>query len=60
MKQNYSELRKRMDEILTELQDPGTDLDRAVLLHAEGKKTLDKLEVYLTETKLKVNKAKEK
>lgn len=60
MKDSYSDLRKKLDEIISKIEDPSTDLDQALILHAEGKKLLEKLDKYLVDVKDKVKTAKDK
>ncbi len=58
MKESYADLKTKLDEVIDNIQDPSTDLDQALILHAEGKKLIDKLEKYLGEVKEKIAKTK--
>ena len=58
MKDSYADLKTKLDNLLSELQDPDTDLDKALKLHEEAKKVLVKLDAYLAVVKQKVDKAK--
>lgn len=58
MKESYTELKTKLDDVIAKIQDPSTDLDQALVLHAEGKKLVDKLEKYLGEVKEKITKTK--
>ena len=51
MKTSYAELKNKLDKILVELQDPDTDLDKAIELHKEATKVLAELEKYLATVK---------
>lgn len=57
MKYTYSGTKQKLDEILEKIQDPATDLDQALELHAEAKKLLKELTTYLKEVEKKVTKA---
>ncbi len=60
MKDSYSELKNKLDQIISKIEDSNTDLDQALVLHAEGKKLLEKLDKYLGEVKEKISAAKDK
>ena len=57
MKQTYSHLRSKLDNVMTALQDPGVDIDKAIKLHEEATEILKQLEAYLKDAELKVKKA---
>ncbi len=59
-KQSYKELKHQLDEVLEKMQDPETELDEALELHAKGKKLVALLESYLEEVEQKVVKATKK
>ena len=52
---NYQKLKAEFEEVLDSLQNPDTDIDEALKLHAKGQKLLAKLEVYLKEVETKIN-----
>ncbi len=58
MKESYSELKNRLEEIIEALQSTDLDLDEAIKLHEEGQKILKKLDDYLAgmEAKIKASK----
>jgi exodeoxyribonuclease VII small subunit len=56
-KLSYNELKTQLDEILEKLQDPMTEIDEALELHKQGKVVITKLESYLKEVELRIQKA---
>ena len=58
MKDSYADLKTKLDNLLSELQNPDTDLDKALKLHDEAKDVLANLDAYLAVVKQKVDKAK--
>lgn len=58
MSQTYAQLKSKLNDLLDRIQDPEVDLDEALKLHGEAKKTIELLEKYLTDATGKVKKAK--
>ncbi len=58
MKESYTDLKTRLQEVIDQLQNEDLDLDKAIKLHEEGQKILDKIDIYLNdmEAKIKENK----
>lgn len=52
---SYRDLKSRLDEILSLLEDPNIDLDEALKLHDEGLKLVTELEKYLQQVKQKIS-----
>lgn len=56
-KMDYSELSKKLDEILEQLESLGaTDLDKAIALHKEGDKVIASMQQYLQDSSKKIKK----
>lgn len=54
MKQNYSELKTRLEKIIDSLQSSEVELDEAIKLHEEGQKILKKIDEYLADMEAKI------
>ena len=59
MKESYANLKNKLDDIIGKIQDSNTDLDEALILHAEGQKVLEKLHTYLDDAKQKISQKKQ-
>ncbi|HUD81663.1 MAG TPA: exodeoxyribonuclease VII small subunit [Patescibacteria group bacterium] len=49
--ENYAELNDELENILTELQNPSTDIDQALILYKRGQELIKQLQVYLDKSK---------
>ena len=59
MKENYAELKTKLDELMAVLENPDISLDEALETHKQAKKVISQIEKYLESAKDKVEKAKE-
>lgn len=57
-KLSYQDMHNRLDEILSQMQSPQTSIDDAIKLHKEGTELVSKLEAYIAEAELVINKIK--
>lgn len=55
---SYKELQNELDEVLHELQSADLDIDKALALHKQGEKLLDKIEDYLNNARNKIEEIK--
>lgn len=53
-KKTYRQLKEELDEVMMQLQDPVTDIDAAIVLHAKAKELLAEIEIYLKGVEQKV------
>lgn len=54
---NYTELRRQLDDVLAQLQDPECDVDEAATLFEKALEHITKLEQHLQKTENRVKKA---
>ena len=49
--EKYADLNIELEDIITQLQDPSTDIDHALILYQRGQELIKQLEVYLKKSK---------
>jgi len=57
-KLSYRELRDQLDSIMAWFEQDDIDIDEAMTKYAEAEKTISALELYLSETELKIKRLK--
>ncbi len=55
MKQSYSDLKKRLDEIIFWFEQDEIDLDEALIKYQEAQKLIEQIEAYLSALEQKIN-----